>query len=171
MKIQETIQLIQLKKHQLARIHALAHAIWPEAFEGIISQAQIDYMLDFMYALPALEQQYAASVIFLIAFDQTKEQDIGFIGFEPSYSLEAGKIHKLYVRREARGFGLASRLIDQALGAFSDAGRTQALLTVNRYNPATAIYKHWGFEIKESLDTPIGRGFFMHDYCMIKDLD
>jgi ribosomal protein S18 acetylase RimI-like enzyme len=43
-------------------------------------------------------------------------------------------------------------------------------LTVNKYNEhAIDVYKHYGFEIVDSVVTDIGKGFVMDDYIMYKN--
>ena len=38
-------------------VQALAHKIWPIAYKEILSQAQLDYMLNWIYSIESLTQQ------------------------------------------------------------------------------------------------------------------
>ncbi|MEY3062820.1 MAG: hypothetical protein RI994_2072, partial [Pseudomonadota bacterium] len=49
------IRLAQLD--ELPILENLARQIWPATYADIISQEQIDFMLNWMYSFPALRQQ------------------------------------------------------------------------------------------------------------------
>ena len=51
------VHLRILAKEELILIQRIAHQTWPSTFAGLLSEAQIDYMLNWMYALPMLESQ------------------------------------------------------------------------------------------------------------------
>jgi len=51
-----------ISAEQLHVVHELAHAIWPRVYPGIISEAQIDYMLRQRYDLAVLRADHAQGV-------------------------------------------------------------------------------------------------------------
>ena len=57
--------------------------------------------------------------------------------------------------------------------AWARAAGTRAVkLNVNRGNVrAIAAYERCGFAIRESGDFPIGDGFVMEDYIMVRDIE
>jgi hypothetical protein len=69
------IRLAQLD--ELPILENLARQIWPATYADIISQEQIDFMLNWMYSFPALRQQQEEGHEFYIL--NHEGQDIGFI--------------------------------------------------------------------------------------------
>ena len=65
-------------------VRAIAHATWPVCYAGIITPAQIAYMLDLMYSEAALHGQLTHGHEFLSA--ENNGTAIGFAGFEHRYS-------------------------------------------------------------------------------------
>ena len=72
------IRLAQLD--ELPILENLARQIWPATYADIISQEQIDFMLNWMYSFPALRQQQEEGHEFYIL--NHEGQDIGFIAIE-----------------------------------------------------------------------------------------
>jgi len=81
------------------------------------------------------------------------------------------KLDKLYVRTDLHGRGLGGLLIRHVAGKARVLGCKRLSLQVNKNN-ASAIraYRHNGFEVREAAKFDIGRGFYMDDYVMVKDL-
>ena len=146
-------------------IRDLAHRIWWTHYPGIISTEQIEYMLEWMYGAETLERQmtldghhfwlirYAGESIGFIAISQKAPGDY----FMHKFYLDAG--------RQAKGLGTAAfhTLLEQYPGL-----RTLRL-TVNRRNyKSVNFYFKNGFTIEKCVDIPIGRGFVMDDFQMIR---
>ncbi len=74
-------------------VHDLAHAIWPRVYPGIISVAQIEYMLRQRYELPMLREDVARGVVY--ALIRRGEDAVGYIGIEPR--ADDVFLHKLYL--------------------------------------------------------------------------
>lgn len=150
-------------------IQTIAHAAWPVAYAGIISAAQVAYMLDMMYGTPALEAQFGAGRHrFLLA-----ERDgtaSGFAGFEHHHGSGATRLHKLYVLPEAKGTGLGRLLLEAVLTEAQRAGATAIELNVNKRNPAKDFYARQGFTIARDVVIDIGSGFVMDDHVMVRSL-
>lgn len=148
-------------------IRRLAHATWPTAYRGIISPAQIAFMLGRMYAEAELKRQLAEHVRFMLLFREN--QPIGFAGCGPA-GLQRYKLHKLYVLPHGQGSGAGKRLL-QAVCQYSRAeGAGQLVLNVNRQNPAVGFYRKMGFSVLCEVELYIGSGFYMSDYLMAKPL-
>lgn len=163
------MQIIQADKTQLYIVKDLAYKIWPDAYGAILSETQLDYMLENFYAISSLEQQMEEGHFFLLA------EELGvFLGFA-SYELNCKntgktKLHKIYVLPQTQGKGVGKQLFDQVIQAAKKAGNTHLFLNVNRYNIAQEFYKHLGFEIVHEEDIDIGQGYLMEDYVMEKKL-
>lgn len=71
-------------------------------------------------------------------------------------------LSKLYLKPEAKGKGLASKVFKY----LSDI-KLPIKLTVNKYNKhAKDVYTHKGFKVIDSVETPIGNGYIMDDYIL-----
>ena len=151
-------------------IQAIAHAAWPVAYAGIISPAQIAYMLEMMYGTPALEAQFGPKGHrFLLALRE--DGPIGFAAFEHHPGTRKARLHKLYVLPAEKGSGLGRRLLEAVLAEVKRAGAAAIELNVNKRNPAKDFYARNGFTIAHDVVIDIGSGFVMDDHVMVRDLD
>ena len=93
----------------------------------------------------------------------------GFIGLE--YEKDALFLSKLYLAKEYRGRGLASKMFAFIEKQAIDNGYRKIYLTCNKYNRHSLdVYAKKGFEIVESVVTDIGSGFVMDDYVLEKKI-
>lgn len=147
-------------------IEKLARAVWPKTYATIISAAQIDYMLNWMYSTPTLLKQLDSGHEFYII--SHKEIDIGFIGLEwyLEDNLRQLKINKLYVLDAYQGAGAGKSLVKKAMQLGLQSNVNEIFLQVNKANKAVGFYKNLGFTIKEAAVFDIGEGFVMDDYIM-----
>ncbi len=151
-------------------IQYIAHQTWPDTFGKIISSEQIAYMLDWMYSIPALQEQVdIKGHRFLVA---TKEdEDMGYISYELNYKGSSKtKIHKIYILPSAQGKGIGKALFELVTAFAQQNGNTALLLNVNRQNPAVQFYEKQGFVVVAHENIDIGNGFLMEDYVMEKSL-
>lgn len=158
-----------LKQDELSIVHEIAHATWPDTFKDILSQEQIQYMLNWMYDLKQLENQFNQGHQFYVA--ELEEMPVGFIGIEPNYP-EKGitKIHKIYILPNKQGLGIGKKLIEYVKELSIQSEMEGLLLNVNRFNKAVDFYKAIGFYIVFEENIDIGNGFLMEDYVMKLDL-
>lgn len=148
-------------------IRNLAYEIWNEHYPAIIGQKQVDYMLNSMYSEASLKEQLKHIQFYLI---QENEKPIGFISAEVK-ELDQGFIPKCYVLKDYRGTGAAQLLMQKAFDYLKSKGCNTVRLQVNRQNVmAINFYFKIGFKIEKSADFPIGKGFEMNDFIMIKNL-
>lgn len=158
-----------LKQDELSIVHEIAHATWPDTFKDILSQEQIQYMLNWMYDLKQLENQFNQGHQFYVA--ELEEMPVGFIGIEPNYP-EKGitKIHKIYILPNKQGLGIGKKLIEYVKELSIQSEMEGLLLNVNRFNKAVDFYNAIGFYIVFEENIDIGNGFLMEDYVMKLDL-
>lgn len=155
---------------RLREVAALARAIWQEHYPGIISQAQIDYMLARGYNLAAMRADIANGMRYVLARDGAHKgaSAVAFAGHAPDPQ-DAGTLwlHKFYVASSARRRGVGRRLLDDARAHARELGRPSIRLRVNRQNRrALAVYDRLGFVIEAADVADIGGGFVMDDYVM-----
>lgn len=160
------VQLRQIAKEELSKVHHIAYQTWPSTFGAILSAEQIAYMLNWMYDLVLLESQVEKGHTFLIAEEQGAA--IGFAGFELIYKESTkAKLHKLYLLPSSHGKGTGKALLQEVARRARAAGQQSLTLNVNKDNQkAIDFYRSQGFvEIyKEVID--IGNGYVMDDAVM-----
>jgi len=162
-------QIIRATEVDLPIISALAGVIWRACYPGIITGAQIDYMLARMYALEVLRDELHSQGIShdLLLVDG---KPAGFASYGPTAEPGVMKLHKLYLLLELQGRGFGSYLLQHVEREVrARAGRRLILLVNKRNAKAIAAYQRNGFVIAESIVTDIGNGFVMNDYIMAKE--
>lgn len=146
-------------------IQNIARPTWGIAYQEILSDEQMQYMIDMMYSTESLKNQMEnEGHVFLLACEN--ETPIGFVSFQ--LGEEKVKLHKLYVLPQQQGKKIGEKLIKEVERKTSEAGRKSVLLNVNRYNKALHFYKREGFNIIEEVDIEIGNGYLMEDYVLEK---
>lgn len=148
-------------------IRELVYKVWPQTYVSILSQEQIDYMLDKMYSPGSLQKQMDAGSHFVLVYGGN--EPVGFAAYFESAPL-VFKLDKIYILLSQQGKGTGRFLIDHIIDEIKQKGATALQLQVNRNNKAKDFYEKLGFAIIEEKDFDIGRGFFMNDYVMEKKL-
>lgn len=158
----------EISSTELTVVHDLSHAIWPVCYVEIITESQIEYMLDTMYSLPALEMAHTGGQRFLIAY--LDSIPVGYAGFEiGTPDANFCKLHKLYVLPNLHGKGIGKELLWKTKNiAFASTCRSM-FLQVNKKNPAVEFYQKMGMYIREEAVFDIGNGFIMDDFIMQLD--
>jgi GNAT superfamily N-acetyltransferase len=145
-----------------AFIRSISERTWPSTYGHIISQEQIDFMLDWMYSDASIAEQFAKGHQFYIA--SLGGEEIGFC----SVSNEglAHKLNKLYVLPAAHGTGSGKALLNKAIEVSKEEGSKSIFLQVNKHNNAYSFYLKNGFIKEAEFKFDIGNGFYMDDYVM-----
>lgn len=164
------IKITEAFVEDISKIQEIANTTWPITYGEILTEEQLNYMLDLIYSDEALSKQIQnKEQLFYMISDS--ESIIGFIGIEHNYKNEAvTKIHKIYLLPETQGKGFGKIVFEEIAKMASANGSTELLLNVNRFNTALNFYKKLGFEIKETVDIEIGNGYLMEDYVMGKKI-
>ena len=91
-------------------IKELTFAIWPQTYRSIISQQQIDYMLDMMYSTESLQKQMEEDgCTFIIVYDE--KEPVGFASYVES-DPAIWKLNKIYVLPSQQGKGTGKFIIN-----------------------------------------------------------
>lgn len=150
-------------------IREIAHQTWPAAYGKILSQEQLDYMLDKFYSDEALHYNLSKGHLFLLIKDNGTAQ--GFASYEHHYLNEnCTRLHKIYLLPETHGKGLGKLLLERVISLAKENHSGTISLNVNRFNKAAIFYKKMGFEIIGEEDLEIGNGYLMEDYKMEKKI-
>lgn len=164
--------MIEIEKcsfENLAVVKKIAYLTWPTCYKNIISKEQIEYMLDMIYSMNALEKQVTEkNHHFILA--KEKENYIGFASFELNAEPEKTKLHKLYVLPDIQGKNVGSSLLYFIEKQATKELQQAIFLNVNKMNTAIAFYKRHGFSITKEVVIDIGNGFVMDDFIMQKEL-
>ena len=152
-------------------IQKLAKEIWPVSYSGIISEEQIEYMLERMYAFDVLAHELVdLKYVFLLLEDG--DIPLGFAVCSPKspQHTETWRLHKLYVSNNVHGKGFGKALLTEVENLARLGGAHTLELNVNKQNPAIHFYKVNAFTVARKEVNDIGRGFVMDDYVMEKAL-
>ena len=161
---------------ELTLIRELAYKIWPSTYGEILSNDQLNYMLDLIYSIDALKKQINNNHVFLLI--KENEKYIGFASYEINYiekneisihnnlSINKTKIQKLYVLPEIQGKGIGNFLINYIKKIAIANNNSAIVLNVNKYNKAKDFYLKKGFEIISTIKIDIGNGYIMDDFIM-----
>ena len=164
----ETMIIRKAYPADIPLIRDMAHKIWPQTYGSILSQEQLEYMLNLLYSEKVLHEQMEDNIEFIIAYDGV--HPVGFASFgliEPSIY----KLHKIYVLTSQQGKGTGRFIIDQLIKAMKAKGATALQLNVNRRNNAQNFYEKLGFVVMREEDVDIGNGYYMNDYVMEKKFE
>ncbi|OYZ02741.1 MAG: hypothetical protein B7Y37_02885 [Sphingobacteriia bacterium 28-36-52] len=150
-------------------IQQIAYHTWPSTYGGIISEAQIKYMLDLMYSTESLIQQMAKGhQFYLFEKEQPATSENEVLGFASVSNESAGvfKLNKLYIVPTAQKTGAGKALLSAVKGYALQNGGKELILQVNKQNPAIEFYKRQGLSILSENIFELEKGFVMDDYIM-----
>ena len=154
---------------QIPVVQKLAREIWYRHYPSLLSSAQIDYMLERGYSDDALAR-FVTEVDAGLAFAQAGADPIGFAAWY-RVDAKAMKLDKLYVLPQLHRRGVGRALIGHVRACAARARCSELTLNVNRGNSeAVRAYEACGFTIRSSGDFPIGGGFVMEDFIMVRAL-
>lgn len=157
----EIIRITDLDK--IDKIAALADEIWHECYKGIISDAQIDYMVKNFQSSGAMKELFGNGAEFYAVADNGKT--MGYVVLEKED--DALFLSKLYILSSIRGKGYGSLALSFVKRRAKELGYDSVYLHVNKYNArAIKAYLANGFAVERDLDTAIGDGFVMEDHIM-----
>ena len=153
-----------IRKEELPLVQKLAHEIWNAYYPAIISQDQIDYMLNKMYSLASLEEQFDKGHQFYLL--TVENNSAGFLSISNDNNGNFF-IHKLYVLTSLHQKGLGSYLLEGVMKMLTNCKSFR--LTVNRKNiQAINFYFRKKFIIEKAEDFDIGNGYVMNDFVMMR---
>lgn len=155
----------------LAIVAHIAQQTWPISYKEMITEDQIQYMLDLFYAPEALQEQFIKLKhdFYLIS---KADKPIGFASVAwDSPETKQCKLHKLYILPDYQACGAGKALLQKIIAMAKEKHQENLFLNVNRKNPALYFYQKIGFEIIELQDIPIGNNYEMNDYLMKLSLE
>lgn len=156
-------------KDDCPQIRQLAEQIFPATYKEIISQEQIDFMMDWMYSISNLNKQMDDGHIYFIAYRETAP--VGYVSIEQK-DKDLFHLQKIYVLGSEQGTGCGKFLFTEAVKYIKTVHPAPCTmeLNVNRENRAIRFYEHMGMHKARQGDFSIGNGYFMNDYIMSMEL-
>jgi diamine N-acetyltransferase len=156
--------MLTFKNASFCDIHEiglLAEKIWKVAYSEILSEAQIKYMLNLMYAPQIIEKELHEGVNWEIVLSEGFP--IGFIATTVEGTVL--KLNKLYLDVSLHGKGYGQQALAHVLKLAGDNGFISVYLTVNKFNTkAIKAYEKFGFKRTDSKVFDIGNGYVMDDF-------
>lgn len=153
----------------IALIREIGTITYWATYPAILGDEQVQYMLDKFYSPDAIARQMEEGHAFWIGF--AGGVPAAFTSFSQTYGAEPiWHLQKLYILPEMQGRGIGGKLLEMVADRCREAGAWRLQLNVNRYNKAKKFYEKLGFRVVREEDIPIGRGYFMNDFVMERDL-
>ncbi len=162
------IEIRPVTPPDIPAIALLAREIWQATYPGIITQEQIDFMLEQRYGHERLYDDLEDLHKWL---DQAfhEGQRVGF-AFSEIYKGEF-KLDKLYIHPGVQRRGVGGLLIEHVAERAKKQGHPCVILQVNKRNDkAIGSYKKYGFSVRSTTRDDIGHGYVMDDFVMEKKL-
>lgn len=158
------------RETDLPTLATLAQHIWQQHYPSIISQDQIDYMLQQRYGSNELLAELNTPQHWLDGL-WLGDTMVGFANYFICSDAATMKLDKLYLHPDWHGKGLGSLLLEYVSARSRQQGCDRLTLAVNKRNAkALKSYQRNGFEITEEVLVAIGNGFVMDDFIMHKPL-
>lgn len=147
----------------------LAGEVWHAHYPGIISEAQIKYMLAQRYDPAVIRAELAQPDVWWFVLHEGAVP-VAYMALQREVPAVL-KVDKLYVKPALQRQGLGGRLLQHAAAVARGAGCGALELAVNRGNAkAIAAYRKYGFAVREAVVNDIGGGFVMDDYIMTRKI-
>ncbi|MPS64921.1 MAG: GNAT family N-acetyltransferase [Chryseobacterium sp.] len=159
------MEFIKATESDIPLIQELARRSWENAYAEILSDEQMEYMLNTMYSKEEIagHLQNPYYHYFLIKDEDSYE---GFIGYENSYEEKTTKLHRIYLVPESKGKGLGKKALLFLNDKVSEYGDKRIILNVNKHNSARNFYESQGYKVYDEGVFDIGKGFVMDDFLM-----
>lgn len=156
------ISFIQISKNDSLKVFQLASEIWNNNYNDMISQEQIDYMLNTMYHPKRLQQDLDEGYKWEFIYHNNEE--IGYLAYVIKNDNRVF-LSKIYLKTIAQGKGLGKLALNRVKEYAKNNNCKAVYLTVNRGNKkGVRAYNKFGFKIIAEEDFDIGNGFIMDDY-------
>jgi len=155
------LKLIRITQKEIPIVQQLAWEIWSEHYIKILSQQQIDYMLDLFYSEAKIKSEIEEGIIWEMLLEN--EKPIGYLVCK----IESEKIYisKIYLKAETRGKGLGRFLLNRAIELAKQYNKYLIYLNVNKNNSdSIAFYERNGFQKIDEGIFDIGNGYVMDDF-------
>ena len=149
-------------------VQPLAKEIWDECYKDLLSQDQIDYMIDMMYNNDKVNEGISNGEIWeILKIDNVPS---GYL----HYKLDENNtvfLSKIYLKESNQTKGIGQLMLNRVVDFAKEKEAKAVHLTVNKYNAkAIRFYEKNGFKNIESKTFDIGNSYIMDDYIYQKSV-
>ncbi|MBI2508766.1 MAG: GNAT family N-acetyltransferase [Betaproteobacteria bacterium] len=166
--VSEGVRIEPLVETDIEPLVTLAGEIWRAHYPGMVSTAQIEYMLAQRYEPQLIRAELGRGDVWwdkLLVGDEMAGFASYFLGGVPGEM----KLDKLYVHPRHQRHGYGGMMVARACEVARGQGCSRLALAVNKNNrSAIAAYLKHGFRVADAVVKNIGGGFVMDDYIMEK---
>ncbi|WP_245752185.1 GNAT family N-acetyltransferase [Algoriella xinjiangensis] len=149
-------------------IQPLAHTIWNECYKDLLSEDQINYMIEMMYSNEKINEGIANGDVWEIL--KVDNIPAGYL----HYKLEEDNtvfLSKIYLKEDTQFKGIGQLMLNRVVDYAIDKNAKAVHLTVNKNNAkAIRFYEKNGFKNIESKTFDIGNGYIMDDFIFQKNI-
>lgn len=152
------------KVENIKQLALLAKEIWFEYWPGILSNEQIEYMVEKFQSQKAIQNQID-NENYTYYFINVNNENAGYFGV--SDKKEYLFLSKIYIKKSYRHKGIGTKAFNEIIKIAKSINLNKIRLTVNKHNiNSINAYNKWGFKTIDSVVENIGNGFVMDDYIM-----
>ena len=149
-------------------IQPLAHTIWNECYKDLLSEDQINYMIEMMYSNEKINEGITNGDVWEIL--KVDNIPAGYL----HYKLEEDHtvfLSKIYLKEDTQFKGIGQLMLNRVVDYAIDKNAKAVHLTVNKNNAkAIRFYEKNGFKNIESKTFDIGNGYIMDDFIFQKNI-
>lgn len=153
-------------KDEAAFISKIGQQSYNETYPAILTQEQIDFMLNKNYTVDAIQALMDSGQDFYLLYEGAVPK--GFVAVQ-NKEQSILRIEKLYLLAEDKGKGYGTKFLNFVADLAKSRDLKLLELNVNRGNPAYYFYLKQSFVVTEVVDIPY-YGYILDDYVMQKDL-
>lgn len=153
-------------KDEAEFISKIGQQSYNETYPAILTQEQIDFMLNKNYTVDAIQALMDSGQDFYLLYEDAVPK--GFVAVQ-NKEQSILRIEKLYLLAEDKGKGYGTKLLNFVADLAKSRDLKLLELNVNRGNPAYHFYLKQNFVVTEVVDIPY-YGYILDDYVMQKDL-
>lgn len=151
-----------IQNDQFQEVFNLASEIWNDNYRNMISQNQIDYMLNLMYNPERIQQDLNEGYIWELIYHN--DEVVGYLAYVIKNDHRVF-LSKIYLKTSAQGLGIGKLALERIKNYTKNNQCKAVYLTVNKGNEkGIRAYKRAGFTIIAEEVTDIGSGYVMDDY-------
>lgn len=160
------VNIVYAGKNEAEFISDIGNKSYRETYPAILTEEQIDFMLNKNYTVAAIQALMNSGHDFYLLHEDTVVK--GFVSVQEKEQ-SILRIEKLYLLAEVKGRGYGKILLDFVAQLAKSKELKLLELNVNRGNPAYHFYLKQGFVVTEVVDIPY-YSYVLDDYVMQKDL-
>lgn len=164
------LSLRQATEADIPLLCRLAAEAFPATYRELLSEGQLAYMMEWMYAPDVIRHEMRGGFAWFLAF--AGDEPCGYMSIERQGEA-LFHLQKIYILPRFQGIGAGEFLFRHAVAHIrrTHPAASRMELNVNRHNRALGFYERMGMRRIREGDFPIGGGYFMNDYIMGLDIE